>query len=51
MEEDWFEKFMAKVDEALGKPEELPESERTREAYEAMIETIRIALFGSEEDG
>ena len=50
MEEDWFEKFMAKVDEALGKPGELPESQRSIEAYEAMIETIRRSLFGSEED-
>lgn len=50
MEEDWFEKFKAKVDAALGKPEELPESERTLEAYAAMIETIRDALFGLEED-
>lgn len=50
MNEDWFEKFMAKVDAALGKPEELPEPERTREAYEKMIETIRNALFGTEKD-
>lgn len=48
--EDWYEELMKKVERALGKVDELPEPERSIEAFTAMIETMRVALFGPEED-
>ena len=47
---DWYEKIMAELDDVLGKVDELPEPERSIEAFSATIETMRVALFGPAEE-